>query len=72
MEVAIVRIVLLAATQVPQEHQLALFVLMAPTPQAQDHRFALMYPMVTVVKLVTIMLPVVLRHLSLVPLESTM
>ena len=64
-------IVLLASTQVPQDQLLVLFVLMAATRPPQDHRFALMYQMVNVAKLVTIMHRVVLRHLSLVLLEST-
>jgi hypothetical protein len=63
---AIVWIVLLVATQVQQDHRLALFVPMASTRSPRDHRFALMYPMVNVVKLVAVMLPVVLRHQSLV------
>ncbi len=51
MAPVIVRIVLMAATQVPQEQQLALFVPMAATQVPQDHRLALMSQMVILVLL---------------------
>ncbi len=69
---AIVWIVLLAATQVPQDHRLALCVPMASTRRPRDHRFALMSQRVSVVKTaLVITLPVGLLHRSLVQLEST-
>ncbi len=66
MEVAIVRIVLLAATQVPQDQLLVRFVPMASMRPPRDHQLAQMYQTVNVAKLVAVTLPVVLQHQSLV------
>ncbi len=65
MEMVIVWIAPLAATQVPQDHLLVLFVPMAATHLAQDHRLAKMSQMVTTAKSVVVMLPAAPRHQSL-------
>ena len=72
MVTVIVWIVLLAATQVPQDHRLALCVLTVALQVPQDHGLALMSQRVPAVKsALVITLPAVLRHQSLVQLEST-
>ncbi len=65
MEMVIVCRVQMAATQVPQDHRLALFVPMAATQVPQDHRLATMSQMVITAKSVVVTLPAAPRHQSL-------